>query len=631
MRRALPAASETCEPFRGPAPFPASRGSSSSSLLAWLLSSSACLLFGQSGDPALLEAPLLSDADAETFLFSIPAPRGLIVDRHGVPLAQSKSVRKAALRLDRWSEASSQPAARAALLTIERFPYPETVSFTPAESTLQAHWQHRRCLPFVFSRGLSEAQAAHLSQASLFEPAICLQTEYQREYPQRHTACHLVGYVARDILHPSGPVQPEEPLWPEVRGVAGLEKVFDETLRGTDGLVNHFYDEYGLVRREHLIRAPVPGKTLVLSIDVQMQALAEQILQSSGHWGAFVVVEADTGEVLVLASSPTFDVERFVPSISTADFESLRATPGNPFFARAFAGQYPPGSIFKPVVALAAMKDGPVKDTRFRYRCGASMDVAGRMFHNWSGHDFGFLNVCEALCRSNNVWFYQAALDTGGKSLLQATRAFGFGAAPPLPLENTAPGTLPVSLRAERALANFAIGQGELLVSPLQMTLAYCALANGRFVPRPRLLLQVQTPPPDLSVLEAPAPLTPAPLPFDKAQLLAIRQGLWEAVNDARGTGKAARLDMPKVLGKTGTAQWTPKNGEERWVGWFSGFVEAEGPHLAFTVMCESLPGEAISGGQIAAPLAAQFLQTVYADPGLYRLREIRPDSPPSS
>lgn len=574
-------------------------------------------------DTQRLDASLLSDQDAETFLFTIPAPRGLIVDRHGVPLAQTRAIQRAAVRLDQWDAVSSQQAIRAALLTIQAFPYPEAVTLVPSDTTLQSHWQHRRSLPFVFTGELNPDQANHVKRAAVFEPSLFLQTEYQRDYPQGSTACHLLGYVARGVLHPAGPVQPEEPLWPTVRGVAGLEKAFDSNLRGTDGLVNHVYDDYGQVRREHLIRPPVPGKTLVLSLDLQMQALAEQILLSSGRFGAFVVMEARTGEVLVLASYPTFNVQKFVPAIRATDFEAIRATPGNPFFARSFAGTYPPGSIFKPVVALAAMKDGPVKDTRFRYRCNASLDVSGRVFHNWSTRDGGYLNVCDALCRSNNVWFYQAALDTGGKALLRSAKVFGMGESPLLPLEGAASGMLPAAVQGERATANFAIGQGEILVSPLQMATAYCGLANGQYVPRPRLLLQIQTPPPEIAVLEAPAPLPPVPLPYDRAQVLAVRQGLWQSVNDARGTGKAARLDYPKVFGKTGTAQWTPLNGEDRWVGWFAGFVDSN-PQLVFTVMCESQPGEPISGGQIAAPLAAQFLQTVYADPGLYRLAEIR-------
>lgn len=588
---------------------------------------SATTLRSDDSRPQYLEAPLLSDEDAETFLFSIPAPRGLIVDRHGEPLAQNRIIQRAALRLDQWDRNSPEKAIRAALMTIQLFPYPAFVSTVPTESTLLFHWQHRRSLPFVFTRGLDPGPAEQVSQSALFEPALCLQTEYQRDYPRGHSACHLVGYVARTILHPAGPVQAEEPLWPEVHGTAGLEKAFDQTLRGTNGLVNHFYDDYGQVRREQLIRAPVPGKTLVLSLDLRMQDLAEQILQSSGRFGAFVVMESQTGEVLALASYPTFDVGKFIPAISSSDFESIRSTPGNPFFARSFAGQYPPGSIFKPVIALAAMKEGPVKDTRFRYHCSSSLDVSGRVFHNWSARDGGYLNVCEALCQSNNVWFYQAGIATGAAALLESARGFGFGKAPLLPLDGAAAGTLPRALQGERAVANFSIGQGDLLVSPLQMTTAYCGLANGRFVPHPRLLLQIQSPPPSITVLDAPPSLPPLPLPFESRQILAIRQGLWESVNSVHGTGKAARLTHPKVLGKTGTAQWTPKDGEDRWVGWFSGFVDSTNPQLVFTVMCESLPGEPISGGQIAAPLAAQFLETVYGDPNQYRLAEFRAPS----
>ncbi|MEM0970762.1 MAG: penicillin-binding transpeptidase domain-containing protein, partial [Verrucomicrobiota bacterium] len=244
-----------------------------------------------------------------------------------------------------------------------------------------------------------------------------------------------------------------------------------------------------------------------------------------------------------------------------------------------------------------------------------------------SSYERGSFNVCEAIRRSNNVWFYKAALDTGGKPILKTARNFGIGSGPKIGLEGVASGTIAEAIYAERALANFSIGQGNLLTSPLQMTLAYCALANGKYLPVPRLIGQIQAPPPSEAVLQRFPPRQAFAFDFSRSQMQAIQQGLREVVNHRSGTGTRAKLHRPTISGKTGTAQWTPKDGKERWVVWFSGYVLGN-PKLVFTVMCESQPGEQIFGGEVAAPLAASFLQTVYDDPNRFRLRSIPSKDP---
>jgi len=479
-----------------------------------------------------VEAPILSDPNTETRLFTIPAPRGLIVDRFGEVLAGNRS-----------------------------------------EET--------------------DGKVIFL-----------------RDYPAGESACHVTGYVS-----PQDPRKMEEPLWPLVSGRSGLEKTRDSDLTGQDGLLSVVYPPDGAPPRKQVVRAPVPGKTLVVSLNAKMQKLADQLLAKGGRPGAFVVMDALTGEVLVLVSRPGFDPNQFVPSISADAFAKLSQDPAQPFFPRAYAGNFPPGSVFKPMVALAALQGG----ASAYYQCGPSLTIAGREFKNWSKDDYGTFDVRAALMRSCNTWFYQAALDTGGANILSTARAFGIGQKPALELEGVSAGFLPEKETSPHGLANLSIGQGQTLVSPLQMAVAMCGFANGYFLPNPHLVRQVQTAAEHPEVLEAASTEPGSRFQYPAFQTQRVRDGMKAVANDARGTGFAAHLDWPLLFGKTGTAQWS-KDGAARTLAWFTGFVEAREPFMAFAIMCEGAPGESISGGKEMAPLAGEFFKTVYGDPDTYRV-----------
>ncbi len=559
-------------------------------------------------------APVMTETGHRAFLFSIPAPRGLILDRHGNPLARNRSARCLALRLSQIDAIDEDSVVEMVDAAIDANPAMADLLIRPTPDRVQQHWQHRRGLPLTVSAPLTEEEETEMEHS--MGPAFSLETIYLRDYPQASTACHIVGHVSREAPQLDGPVVRGESLWPSVRGRSGMEEMYDELLAGSPGLLSELYDEAGTLLSRKMLRAPRPGLTFVTSIDLKMQQLAESILTRKERPGAMVSVDADTGEILAMASYPKFNPADFVPSISEEKYAAIKNHEGNPFFPRATQAVYPPGSTFKPFVAIAALDHDVISGST--YVSGPpSMNIAGRTFHNWSTKHQGSLNVEQALARSSNTWFYRVGIDTGGQALRESIQKFGFGRTPDIPIDGTSAGVLPPPPLGQQATANYSIGQGDILVSPLQMALATAGIANGERVPWAKLVLQTQTPPPNEKVLGKRADNRGEPLDFRPQDIELVRDGMWSAVNGSGGTGKSASISWPEVSGKTGTAQWNAGT-KKRNVAWFTGYVNADKPRIAIAVAIEGKTNVTTAGGAHAAPLAEQFLSVVYSNPTLY-------------
>ena len=561
-------------------------------------------------------APVMTETGQRAYLFSIPAPRGLILDRHGLPLARNRTARCLALRLSQIDAIDEDGIVDLVRTALDANPALSDVLVRPSAKRIRSHWHHRRGLPLMVSAPLDEDLEKELEHS--MGPAFSLETVYLRDYPQGEVACHLVGHVSREAPQLDGPVVRGESLWPQVRGRSGMEQMYDEILRGSPGLVSELYAEDGTLLSRKVLRTPRPGLTFVTSIDIGMQKVAESILRRKARPGAMVTVDSETGQLLAVASWPQFNPADFVPSMSAEKYKALSEHPFNPFFPRALQAAYPPGSTFKPFVALAALEHGTV-DRWSQVSGPPSVQVAGRTFRNWTNKHQGMLTVSDALARSSNTWFYQVGVQTGDQAIINSVSQFGFGRAPDIPVEGTSGGFLPGKAPGSQAVANLSIGQGDLLVSPLQMALASAGIANGRRAPRARLILQTQTAPPNERVVALQATPTVKPLSFDEEHIQAVRDGMWSAVNTRSGTAGSARMNWPEVSGKTGTAQWHAGK-KTRNVAWFTGYVNAEKPKLAFAVAIEGKIGVSTAGGKHAAPLAGEFLETVYGSPQRYAL-----------
>lgn len=554
-------------------------------------------------------------APGQTLTFSIPAKRGQIVDLQGRVLARSSEVR----RLMLWVPRLSQETAEAYVAWVDQqWPdlakaCPEAVK--PEAAVLKEHFLRRRAAPIPISEPLI---GSGIANGRAKPDAVEVRVEFARHFPMREVASHAVGYTA-----PSGPMPasqrwaPGEPLWREGAGRAGMEAWLNRDLAGSAGELTVRCDEAGKVVESLVTREPIPGKDVVTTLKMEVQEAAEKALADGGRNGAIVVVNAVTGDVLALASGPAYDAEEIASERDGALFVRLAADPAQPLLDRAAGMRYPPGSVMKPIVALAGLRAGVINPS-LPVPCGPDLNIDGFEFHNWTTWEKGGFDLRAAITRSCNTYFFQAAIATGDREILAAAREFGIGLPFAEPLAQAAHALLPERIANRCRLADFVIGHGGVAVSPLEVAMAMAALANGEYRPRVRLVAELRD--------QAGRVLTVTPavrentLGFAPEHVQLVHRAMYSVVNHRDGTAREAHLDKTRVHGKTGTAQWSSQGALVNAV-WFAGFVKDCDPPLAFAVAVEGKKGERIQGGTAAAPVAGQLLAQIFAQPQRHGLR----------
>jgi len=563
------------------------------------------------------DGAIFNRRDARTITQRIPAPRGLITDRYGEPLAQNMVAYQVALQYRQFENADRDFVIDWARPKIEALQGMVKSVHAYTDDELHDHYRHRRWLPLMLTPQMSEKDARDLQ--SKLTTGLILHPVYRRHYPHDDLAAHIIGYTGIVGKMQTGPINQLEPLWEESEGRAGLEKLFQESLRGDDGIKKLLFDENGNKLLEEQSRRPRPGGTLVTTLDLKWQKLAEQILKNGCRRGAFVVIDVVTGEVLVMASRPSFDLNKFIPGISGADFKALQEDPATPLYGRAFQSAYPPASSFKPIVALAALHDGVVTERSTIY-CPAAIQIGNAVMKNWSSTPEGNIDVRRAIARSCNTWFYQIGIKIGPDSFLNLARRLGYGERTGLPLIGETSGLVPTDQYMQRVhkrrilngdTANLSIGQGSLLASPLQVAQGMAGIANGGALPKLQLVRQVQ----DIrgNVVVAPLPERRNWLGVGEDPIKIVQNGMSDTVNGGGGTGRSASLSYTKLCGKTGTAQWGDPRRKQR-LAWFAGFLPLDNPRYAFAVLYEGRPGETVSGGRMAAPMVKKFFEGIKND-----------------
>jgi len=555
---------------------------------------------------------------ARTYLLSIPAPRGQITDRHGAPLAQSRVSYALGLKFPTPLEFSDSQAvnfARSQILTAEKL---LGRKFDVTDEAIVQHYKNRGVLPFFLAEDLAPEQITAVSRG--LGTGLFLQPSYVRHYPLNSLAGHIVGYVGRQAPLSVKPIENRDLIFPDSEGREGLEKVFDNELRGTSGVLNVTLNAEGKRTTERVIREPIPGYNVITTLDLKVQKACEDALAASGRRGAVVVVDPNNGEILGMASRPSFDPNAFIPVIRTEIFDKLNKDPSDPLYPRAFRSAYPPGSTFKTFVGLAALQAGTVTPES-RVSCPGGLQVGNFYFRNHrSGHS-GNLTFAQALAQSCNTWFYQVGLKLGADPIIEWAHALGLGRRTGIPLAAEAGGNIPTDdymLKVHRRkilqgdVANISIGQGDILVTPLQMAQAMGVIAAGGTFHQTRLVKQIQSI--DNRVVSAYPDRVRAELNISDENLADINKGLVMVTTHGTGTGRrAATVKGVKVAGKTGTAQWGPVS-KRRNAAWFTGFAPADRPLYAFAAVVEGNPGESLAGGQNAAPVIGQMLSALLKD-----------------
>jgi penicillin-binding protein 2 len=370
------------------------------------------------------EGSILNRKDARVISLKIPAPRGQIVDRNGEPFAQNEVAYQVALQFQQFQDVDRAYVVNWARARMSKLDGVIELAYPKTDDELHDHYRHRRWLPLYLSRMLSAEEGKKIE--SKLPDGLILSPVYRRKYPHQGLAAHILGYAGSVGKLPTGPINFNDPLWEESEGRAGFEKLFNDQLTGVDGMKRLLFDENGNKLLEEQVKRPLPGGTLVTTLNLKWQKLAEEVLAKGCQRGAFVVLDVVTGEVLVMASRPTFDLNRFIPGVSGAEFQALQDDPATPLFGRAFQSCYPPASSYKPLVALAALDRGVVDESKL-IDCPAAITLGNHTFKNWTMVPEGAIDVKRALARSCNTWFYQVGIDTGASVFLGLSKRLGLG------------------------------------------------------------------------------------------------------------------------------------------------------------------------------------------------------------
>lgn len=565
--------------------------------------------------------------NARTMALQIPAPRGAIVDRHGFPLAQTKVAYQLALRFGQFENEDRDYIVQFARQRLEEAHEITQKTWEFSDTQLWEHYRNRRWLALPLTNALRPEEAEKIKEQVDKVKGLELLPIYIRFYPEAKTAASIIGYLGVKSKLPTGPINNMDPLWEVMQGNSGLEKEFDSQLLGKPGVWRLMFNEKGEKVLDELQVRPKPGGALVTTLDLKWQKKAEEILEKRKRCAAMVVLDCKTGEVLVMASVPSFDPNLFIPNISDNDYKALIKDPDKPMLGRAYQGVYPPASTFKTVVVLAALANGSLTENQLVH---ATATVSYGT-HTWKNHvlkDLGLINCIRGLALSNNPFMvkvtwgldgrckgdpYACNAALSGKYLIDAARALGFGKRTGLPVPDSA-GNMPYDDKGRKFhpgdIGHMGIGQGILEVTPLQMAHSVAGIANGYGLPKLHLIKQIQDQ--NANVIYAAMPEIETPLTAYEQAAVIVRKGMLAVMEG--GTGSRSKLSYVKSAGKTGTGQWVYE-GKLATLGWFAGFFPYDNPRFAYAALYEGLPGETnVGGSRHAAPMIKEFFEAVKDD-----------------
>ncbi len=488
-------------------------------------------------------------------------------------------------------------------------------------------------VPWVYRNDLTFSEFSRFAEHNLGLPGVTVSERGVRHYPFESLACHLLGYVR---LPDDQRVSPEERAgWDRYLsddfGVTGVEKSFDDFLRGKPGVRTMKVNERGRMVGEVSFQEPRKGNDVYLTIDARIQFIAERALRDGGIGrGSIVVIDPANGEVLAMASVPSYNPNKFIPEITAKEYNAYLENPINPLMNRAVR-PYVPGSIFKIPISFAGCL---AKIQGRRFSCSGGVTYGNKYMQCWigaKGGAHGSLDLSDAIMRSCNCFYYQYGNAAGIDNITKACQLLGVGERTGIELDEENAGILPnpqwlrIYKPADRwssgYTANTAIGQGAVQTTPLQMASVTATVANGGQSYRPHLLKRVM----DGSALvfdNQPEPRADLEGEgFSKQDIEVIRKGMWKVVNGTSGTARAAQIKNIEVAGKTGTAQVWREDERRRKLKdnntWFVSFAPYEKPRFAVCVLIQG----GNSGGGTAAPVAKRVLEQSLALDNGYDVR----------
>jgi len=528
------------------------------------------------------------------------APRGKILDRDGRVIVDNQPAFLVQLTQENLKPEHLAPIAEGLHLDLDEL-----------KATVRRYAAGKRYSPIPIKRDLTPAELTFIDShrdPGTF-PELEMVQEPRRLYPQGGLAAHVIGYVGEVSETELNSSEFANYSQGDLVGKSGLERQYNEILKGVDGQRRVVVDVAG---REHEVlesAEATPGQNLQLTLDLDLQAVAELALD--GKKGAVVALDPRDGSVLAMVSRPAFDPNLFAAHIKAADWKALTTNPDNPLLNRAIQAQFAPGSTFKPLVAIAGLETGTI-DENFSVRCGGGANFYGRFFKCWVKGGHGGVNLHSGIVHSCDVFFYTVGNKIGIDGIAEYAQQAGLGKRTGIDLPGEAEGLMPSSkwkLRTQREkwyageTISVSIGQGAVTVTPIQLATAIGGMANGGAWFKPHLVKMAATP--DAARREN----------WNPENIAKVVSGMYGVVNEGGGTGASASIPGITVSGKTGSAQRVSndfkKSGkagdDDKDNGWFVAFAPRENPEIVIAVLLEG--GE---HGNLAAPTARDVIKAYF-------------------
>jgi penicillin-binding protein 2 len=574
----------------------------------------------------------------------IPAVRGEIRDRNGLPLVENRmsvdvdfylpDMVRAYREMNGYSPMVDDSIRVHGMLRetkiadiekiVREIIIPELEKYSLAEdynsNKLKVHYKNNYEVPFNYRQDIDFESNAIFSERNLGLPGVRIEQKPVRQYVYGALGAHFLGYVGMpNNLDKLPDIRQFNFYDPDMEGKAQIELFLNDYLKGTPGVRILQRDAKGIIKQDDVkIVEPKQGANVYLTIDARIQFIAEQALRAVGR-GAAVVVDPNNGDILAMASVPSYDPNTFIPAIAAKDWMALNKDETDPLLNRAISA-YAPGSTYKIPIGLAGLRAG--KGDR-SFHCSGGVTYGDKFMKCWiadKGGAHGSLRLADAIKVSCNAFFYQFGNDAGIDHIVATGNLLGLGQKSGIPLSGEAPGVLPgpewlASINPQARwtsglTANTSIGQGDVLASPLQMAMVTATVANGGTAYFPRMIDKVVSQDGEI-LLQEPSKVR-ANLITDGGltpeQIEKVRLGMKKVVNEGGGTAGKARIKGMDVAGKTGTAQFW-RSGVKDNHTWFIAFAPYDQPKYAVCVLVQG----AKSGGGVAAPIAAKILEDAFA------------------
>ncbi|MEE9465688.1 MAG: penicillin-binding protein 2 [Candidatus Neomarinimicrobiota bacterium] len=523
----------------------------------------------------------------------LKAPRGIILDRNGEYLVTNRPQFNLAVIPAEVENSLPELELLSRFLEIE----PEDISLLIEQSD----GVYERFQPVTLYEDVSFTQRSYIEEHRLEFPGIFFMDHSIRHYPSRARATQVIGYLRAIAEEDYEEYRKDGYHMGDVVGSAGVEKLLERHLRGEEGYRYHLVDnmlrDLGEIP-DKPTQYPVQGDSLSLSLAVDLQAFAERLMES--RIGSLLVMDPNTGEIYAFVSVPDYVLDPFVGPIPQTLWDFWRDHPDKVMLTRPINGLYPPGSTFKVIAAAAALAGGKI-DPAATVECNAVYPFGNRVFHCnvWPGH--GVVDLQDALRLSCNIYFYKLIQQIGFEAWIDMAKQFGFGAPTGIDLPQESLGLVPTPEYMDNKYAdvgwtaghllNLVLGQGDLLVTPMQVARMTAAIANGGTLVYPQLVL-------DPVLRDNHPPKMDLP---DRVWSY-LQSSMYQVVNGEKGTGFRARVTGARIYGKTGTAQNPHGDGHS----WFTGYlVTSDGHKVVVTVLVE-MGG---LGSRVAAPMAGEVFR----------------------